>query len=343
MAAMRSASLCALLAYALGAELAIAACDAGAAGEGCAVDAEEAAMVQVKVGRRGQAQQMVSKAEYFGYTTFQLGDWATKPGYELCSGEETPDAADNQWQAPINFNMSKEYEELSGDDYPTFYAKDGGCKYGYFNYKSYAWQVNFNDGENVNCTNLEMEWSGKVYELIQFHFHTVSEDTFDYNHHPIQMHLVHVAEDGSLAVVGVQVDYPTANKPPNKFLTAVFDEGFKTNRVVCDPDLFNPYEDLLAEGDKLWHYQGSLTTPPCTPGVNFLIMQKTVSLDRNYVAGYEDFLVDNAGSSYGHNNRPAQPLNNRIVSVGEFGAISSGPYAPPHHLGSKEIQVGLDA
>jgi len=345
MAMMNFASSCLLLACAIGAQLVVAGCVVGVADEGCNAEAEEAAMIQVKPRWGDQAGTEVRKAgaDGFGYSTFQQGNWGE--GYPLCSGQETEGAPNNQWQAPINFNLSEAYQELDDDDYPRFYAKGGGCKQGYFWAKPQAWQVNFVDKEHVDCTNLEMEWRGKVHELVQFHFHVLSEDTFDFNHLPMQMHMVHVAEDGSLAVVGVQVDYATDNgAPPNKFLSQVFKEGFETDHVVTGCHKFNPYFGLLKRGNKLWQYQGSLTTPPCSPGVSFLIAQKPVHLHREYVADYREYLLaTGAGDSYGHNHRPAQPLNGRTVSLGEFGAIRHGSWAPPCRVGPAAVGAALEA
>ena len=41
------------------------------------------------------------------------------------------------------------------------------------------------------------------YELAQYHFHGPSEHTLEGAHFPMEMHMVHKAEDGSLAVIAV--------------------------------------------------------------------------------------------------------------------------------------------
>jgi len=237
-------------------------------------------------------------------------------------------------QAPINIQVAgAEYEELSNASWPTFHAKDGGCKKAYFVDKGTAWQVDYmSPRESLECTNLEMEWKGKVYALVQFHFHTMSEDTLDFQPLPLQLHMVHLAEDGSVAVVGVLIDTSSTHKfHENRFLRSVFETGFNASRMVNAPwwAKFNPYRGLLHKDAAFWHYQGSFTTPPCTMGVDFLVMQTPVQTSASHVASYRDHLMRSGKcSSYGLNNRPIQPVNGRKITTGRFMDVCPKRAAP---------------
>jgi carbonic anhydrase len=73
---------------------------------------------------------------------------------------------------------------------------------------SHSIQVNYAPGSR-------MVWEGKTYELVQFHFHHMSENTVNGKHAPMELHLVHQAQDGSLAVVAVMLNEGKANKVVN--------------------------------------------------------------------------------------------------------------------------------
>ncbi|MCB1743100.1 MAG: carbonic anhydrase family protein, partial [Gammaproteobacteria bacterium] len=104
----------------------------------------------------------------------------------------------------------------------------------------------------------------ETFELLQYHFHHPSEHSVNGALHVMEMHLVHRNQRGELAVVGVMLQVGK----PNKALEPVFanmpaDAG--AERLVADVKI-NP-QDLLPRSEALYHYFGSLTTPPCTEGV----------------------------------------------------------------------------
>jgi len=228
------------------------------------------------------------------------------------------------------------------ESWPKFYAKDGGCDEAYFVEKGTAWQVDFmNPKEKLDCKNLEMEWKGKVYVLVQFHFHTLSEDTVDFQPTPMQMHMVHLAADGSFAVVGVLIK--TEGFFRNGFLKDIFETGFDSNRMVTltSGGRLNPYEGVLPKFGEFWHYEGSFTTPPCTEGVDFLISQSPVVTSASYVTSYMEYLKGSGkGNSYGQNHRPIQPLNGRKVSTGRFWEVCpKGPVPDCGKLDPQQVQI----
>lgn len=157
-------------------------------------------------------------------------------------------------------------------------------------------QVNYAAGSSMTV-------DGKTYQLLQFHFHSPSEHTYKGSPYPLEAHLVHKADDGSLAVVGVLIK-----------------EGAKDNPVLADVWAHMPREaggtmkmdsmsvnvaDLLPGKKAYWNYSGSLTTPPCSEGVNWFVMDKSVEASAAQVKQFLSVIHENA--------RPVQPLNDRGV------------------------------
>jgi len=210
---------------------------------------EESAMVQVKARpSRQRASAEASGSGSYDYHGFHLGDWPEIA--PMCGGAST-----TGFQAPINIAVDgADYKMMPHESWPKFYAKDGGCDETYFVEKGTAWQVDFmNPKKGLDCSNLEMEWKGKVYVLVQFHFHTLSEDTVDFQPAPMQMHMVHLAADGSYAVVGVLIK--TEGWFKNDFLKEIFETGFNSSRMVtlAAGRRVNPYHGVLTKFGEFWH------------------------------------------------------------------------------------------
>jgi carbonic anhydrase len=282
---------------------------------------EEATLMQLKT---KPAQEASAKAGGdFNYRSFHVGDWPSvvvPDQTNMCDGT-TPGG----FQSPINIQVAKASYKTSDIPGPKFFAKDGGCSEALFVNKSNAWQVDTydpkNEAESVTCSNLILEWNGKDYEMIQFHFHTLSEDTFDFKPFPMQMHMVHVSADNSIAVVGVLIDTHGPASKQNNFLNWVFETGFDSTRMVSAPghSPVNPYKALLKKHGEFWHYPGSLTTPPCSQGLDFFIAKDPVTVSETYVEELMNYLKPpRAGNSYGQNHRPIQPLNGREITVGRW-------------------------
>jgi len=168
-----------------------------------------------------------------------------------------------------------------------------------------------NNGHTVQA-NVEsgstMLLDGAPYQLAQFHFHTPSEHTLNGEYFALEMHLVHVGESGALAVVGVVFDEGVSNEILAP-VWAVLPHDTATEAHVSDFDL----KTLVPAGTSFYRYSGSLTTPPCSEGVRWMVAQDSSSVS----AGQ----VDEFGTLVGPNNRPVQPLNAReVLAEGSFGA-----------------------
>lgn len=143
--------------------------------------------------------------------------------------------------------------------------------------------------------------NGKTYTLKQFHFHTPSEHTFKGKHFPMEAHFVHQAEDGTLAVIG-SVFKPGKNNPA---LSALIAKKLKAGESV---DLKNlNIQALLPKDSKSFQLKGSLTTPPCSENVTWVVLKTPVQADAAQFKAMRDIIG-------GENNRPVQPLNDREVN-----------------------------
>lgn len=143
--------------------------------------------------------------------------------------------------------------------------------------------------------------NGKTYTFKQFHFHTPSEHTFKGKHFPMEAHFVHQAEDGTLAVIG-SVFKPGKNNPALSALTA---KKLKAGESV---DLKNlNIQALLPKDSKSFQLKGSLTTPPCSENVTWVVLKTPVQADVAQFKAMRDIIG-------GENNRPVQPLNDREVN-----------------------------
>jgi len=141
---------------------------------------------------------------------------------------------------------------------------------------------------------------GKDYSLKQFHFHHPSEHTIDGKQVPLELHLVHAAKDGSLAVVGIMFTQGAANEAFNDiWATAPAKEGKAAVAFQIDVSKFMP------AGTEAFRYEGSLTTPPCSETVHWTVMAQPQTASAGQIAAFTQLFPWNA--------RPVQPLNRRFV------------------------------
>jgi carbonic anhydrase len=144
--------------------------------------------------------------------------------------------------------------------------------------------------------------NGHEYALQQFHFHTPSEHRIRGAQADMELHLVHRDAQGKIAVVAVLMN---AGRHINSTLKRIAEvlppvgESFYGRQVATNP-LF-----LLPPDRSYFSYPGSLTTPPCTEGVDWFVMAEPVEVDAALVARFRQAM--------GVNARPPQPDNGRPV------------------------------
>ncbi|KAG6970578.1 hypothetical protein JG688_00004795 [Phytophthora aleatoria] len=171
--------------------------------------------------------------------------------------------------------------------------------------------VHGGDNFQVNWSNHEqnvLTLNGKKYYTVQFHFHAPSEHTVNGQARAMELHLVHQAEDGSLAVVGV---FFTEGKE-NAFLAQFWDEistlkPKKHDHVALGQIAGGEELNSLLEGN-IFRYKGSLTTPPYSEGVEWVVVSDMLEASPEQLELYRNFIPR-------PNARDTQKLNGRKVSL----------------------------
>lgn len=142
---------------------------------------------------------------------------------------------------------------------------------------------------------------GRNYRLVQLHFHHPSEHLIDGKRFPMEVHFVHANAAGSLAVIGVLMATGRANAAFNRIVSTMPDK--EGPAVKADPAI-NP-NGLLPRARNYYRYSGSLTTPPCSQTVDWLVLTESIEVTDADVARFAKL--------YPMNARPIQKLNRRFV------------------------------
>jgi carbonic anhydrase len=146
---------------------------------------------------------------------------------------------------------------------------------------------------------------GSRYELIQMHFHTPSEERINGRPFDMVAHLVHKNAQGRLAVIAVLLGEGKAHPAIETIWNTMPGTAGRTRERA---DIaFNPMAMLPADRG-FYSFQGSLTTPPCSEGVQWLVLKTPVEMGREQIVHF--------GALYPMNARPIQPTNDRVIKVG---------------------------
>lgn len=158
-------------------------------------------------------------------------------------------------------------------------------------------QVNFDKQGSITFKNTK-------YNLIQLHFHTPSENQVDGRIYPLEMHLVHGSSDNKFVVVAVFFDEGRANVSLQDIINTAPDEVNEKNSLTN----LN-VTALLPQSHAYYAFSGSLTTPPCSEGVQFVVLKNFIDASKEQIDALHAILHDNA--------RMPQPLNGRVVESAE--------------------------
>lgn len=172
-----------------------------------------------------------------------------------------------------------------------------------FNYDAGSAEI-LNNGHTVQVNTLPgstISVDGIQFELKQFHFHVPSENLIHGKSYPMEGHLVHADKNGNLAVVAVMVTEGKASKALAKAWAQMPKEG-ETHALSSD---ISPL-DILPSNRDYYRFNGSLTTPPCSEGVRWLVMKQPISASKAQIKQFLQVM-------HHHNNRPVQAVNARPV------------------------------
>ncbi|MCK9283029.1 MAG: carbonic anhydrase family protein [Rhodocyclaceae bacterium] len=143
---------------------------------------------------------------------------------------------------------------------------------------------------------------GRRYELKQLHFHRPGEEKIDGKRFDMVAHLVHRDDEGNLAVVAVQLEKGGAEH--SQIQTLWNNMPLEAGMSLMPAAAIDPAK-LLPEKQTYYTYMGSLTTPPCTENVLWMVLKQPVALSAEQVAIFSRLYKNNA--------RPIQPLNGRLI------------------------------
>jgi len=155
-------------------------------------------------------------------------------------------------------------------------------------------QVNVESGDTLVV-------DGKTFELKQFHFHSPSENHINGKTYPLEAHFVHLDKDGNIAVVAVMFVEGAENKDLAKIWKVMPKKEGKVPLKVKDIAA-----NLIPAKQHYYRFNGSLTTPPCTEGVRWFVIEKPLTISKEQIAEFQHVM-------HHPNNRPIQPLDARII------------------------------
>lgn len=207
-------------------------------------------------------------------------EWARlKPEFATCGT--------GQRQSPIDIRegIRVELEPIKFDYRPAgFNVVDNG----------HTVQVNLGTGNSI-------EVNQRRYELVQFHFHRPSEERINGRQYDMVAHLVHKDLDGRLAVVAVLIERGGAHPVVQQVWNSL---PLEKNDATVGPAPLNPAL-LLPQDKRYYTYMGSLTTPPCSEGVLWMVMKQPVALSDEQLAIFARL--------YPMNARPIQSVSGRLI------------------------------
>lgn len=155
-------------------------------------------------------------------------------------------------------------------------------------------QVNVGPGNTITV-------AGRQYELAQFHFHRPAEERVNGRSFEMVAHLVHKDYEGNLAVVAALLESGTEHP----VIQSVWDNLPLEQKLESSPGISIDMNQFLPDNRSYWTYMGSLTTPPCTEGVTWIVLKQPQQMSSEQIAIFSRF--------YRHNARPIQPVNSRLI------------------------------
>eukprot|EP00746_Dinoflagellata_sp_MGD_P003366 gnl/MRDRNA2_/MRDRNA2_106556_c0_seq1.p1 gnl/MRDRNA2_/MRDRNA2_106556_c0~~gnl/MRDRNA2_/MRDRNA2_106556_c0_seq1.p1 ORF type:complete len:439 (-),score=69.52 gnl/MRDRNA2_/MRDRNA2_106556_c0_seq1:7-1272(-) len=255
----------------------------------------------------------------WSYTDLTSWDKAVGLDVSSCS-------AFNKSQSPIDIlSTHAVYNNSLG---PLRLSEAAVCKLAYFETSARNWEVKFADGKSC-YDELGITWNGKQYNLRSFTFHSPSEHTVDGTHYDMEAQFRHEDIDGNVLMVAEFMRVGKKN-PFMEHITRLFPKDIGESYVESKKSLA-PYKVLFPSELNYWAYTGSLTSPPCSMDVQWIVLKNDVQISARQLNAYRAALTaleDNGlkkiseppfGTELGYNtdqgvnNRPVQKLMDRVV------------------------------
>jgi len=156
-------------------------------------------------------------------------------------------------------------------------------------------QVDVGEGNSITVM-------GQTYPLVQFHFHRPSEERINGKSFDMVVHLVHKDYDNHLAVIAI----PMEKGMENPVIQTLWNHlPLEVGMDVAPPDVTINLANLLPQSREYYTYMGSLTTPPCTENVLWMVFKNPVPVSQEQIGIFARLYPNNA--------RPVQPANDRLI------------------------------
>ena len=250
-------------------------------------DAKDGKDESVKTGKKMMAPTAASHSTalpHWGYA----GDGAPEHWADLSPDNKQCAVGTRQSPIDIRDGIKVELEKVQFDYRPSGFAVlDNG----------HTIQVNLAPGNTLTVM-------GRRFELIQFHFHRPSEERINGRQFDMVVHLVHKDAEGRLGVLAVLLERGPDNRSQSLIQTVWNNLPLEKNQALTAPGLLDVGQ-LLPEDRAYFTYMGSLTTPPCSEGVLWMVMRQPVQLSANQIAIF--------GRLYPMNARPIQAASGRLI------------------------------
>jgi len=210
-------------------------------------------------------------------------------------GDLNPDFAactNGKEQSPINIETSRVIEDEKISDLV-------------INYKPTEFSLT-NNGHTIQGNALINDNSiivdNKEYKLEQFHFHTPSEHQFNGKNFDLELHFVNQNTNNQFAVLGLLIKEGASNPYLEKTWNVIPPEEITEAVILTEPiDLMS----LLPKDKDSFQYNGSLTTPPCSEAVKWIVLEEPIEMSKEQIDKFRNIFPDN--------HRPVQSLNEREV------------------------------
>jgi carbonic anhydrase len=142
---------------------------------------------------------------------------------------------------------------------------------------------------------------GSRWDLQQFHWHTPSEHEIEGRDTPLEMHLVHIRSDGAILVIAVFIERGRKNRVIEPMFQELPDQPNETRDVSGVR-----VRDLLPDERESFRYSGSLTTPPFTEPVRWVVLAESIHVSRRQIGAFQELFPEG-------NSREVQDVNGRKV------------------------------
>lgn len=202
-------------------------------------------------------------------------------------------------QSPVDFAEARVDNTRKLNDLEVWYDVDKPVFYN----TGHAIQVNTSSNYKG-----ELKIGEESFPLVQLHFHEPSEHAVGGKKFPAELHFVHVGQDGRLIVLGVAINVgeenPTMQTILNNMPATGGEQNPNTGGIQIDPAALLP--SIHHQSFDYLSLAGSLTTPPCSEGVQWYLMLDPISISAAQLEQLKGFYTGNA--------REPQNLNGRVVS-----------------------------